>query len=224
MKHGSADHTRQQFIITFFVVVNGVILQAGLTRSAAWYHLLWITVPAMLLPVLKIRRSKPSNSTEKDESCKCIPIQTNQRFYHMHQLTTTNINTHTMKPAHETPIIKQDDFNTIMNYLKTGETRTLFNKHDVEDLRNEMQRATVLPQEQLFPADVVGLNSRVSIKDEQGKVFELVVVTPKMADIKTKKISVMSPIGRALIGYRKGQTIKWKVPAGEKTFTILDVQ
>jgi regulator of nucleoside diphosphate kinase len=34
----------------------------------------------------------------------------------------------------------------------------------------------------------------------------------------------MSPIGTALIGFRKGQQVKWKVPAGKKTFTIMNVQ
>jgi regulator of nucleoside diphosphate kinase len=33
----------------------------------------------------------------------------------------------------------------------------------------------------------------------------------------------MAPIGMALIGFRKGQKVKWQVPAGKKTFTIVDV-
>lgn len=75
-----------------------------------------------------------------------------------------------------------------------------------------------------FPLDVVGLNSRVRIKagDASGEM-EVVIVTPDKANIKEKKISVMSPIGTALIGFREGQKVKWKVPAGNKTFTILEV-
>jgi regulator of nucleoside diphosphate kinase len=49
------------------------------------------------------------------------------------------------------------------------------------------------------------------------------LVAPDKADIKEKRISVMSPIGTALIGFRKGQKVKWQVPAGKKTFTILEV-
>jgi regulator of nucleoside diphosphate kinase len=72
---------------------------------------------------------------------------------------------------------------------------------------------------------VVRLNSTVVIREEkENKVMELTVVTPEKANIKQKLISVMSPIGTALIGFRKGQQIKWKVPAGKKTFTIMEVQ
>ena len=53
--------------------------------------------------------------------------------------------------------------------------------------------------------------------------MELMLVTPDKADIKEKRISVMAPIGTALIGFRKGQKVKWQVPAGKKTFTILEV-
>ena len=53
--------------------------------------------------------------------------------------------------------------------------------------------------------------------------MELMIVTPDRANIKEKKISIMAPIGTALIGFRQGQKVKWKVPAGYKMFTILEV-
>jgi regulator of nucleoside diphosphate kinase len=53
--------------------------------------------------------------------------------------------------------------------------------------------------------------------------MELVLVMPDQADIKQKKISVMAPVGTALIGFKKGEKVNWHVPAGEKTFAILDV-
>ncbi len=53
--------------------------------------------------------------------------------------------------------------------------------------------------------------------------MEFMLVTPDKADIKDKKISVMAPIGTALIGFREGQQVKWRVPAGHKTFTIVEV-
>jgi regulator of nucleoside diphosphate kinase len=45
----------------------------------------------------------------------------------------------------------------------------------------------------------------------KGKVMELMVVTPEQANIKQQKIFVMSPIGTALFGFRKGNKISWKV-------------
>ena len=49
------------------------------------------------------------------------------------------------------------------------------------------------------------------------------LVTPDKADIKQRRISVMAPIGTALIGFRQGEKVKWQVPAGKKTFTIMEV-
>lgn len=70
----------------------------------------------------------------------------------------------------------------------------------------------------------MGLNSRVKIKeDTNDKIMEFIVVTPEKANVKEKKISVMAPIGAALIGFRQGQQVKWQVPSGKKTFTIMEV-
>ena len=75
-----------------------------------------------------------------------------------------------------------------------------------------------------FHLDVVRLNSTVSIKAEgKEEIIEIMLVTPDKANIKEKKISIMAPIGAALIGFRQGQKVKWQVPGGKKTFTIVKV-
>ena len=110
-----------------------------------------------------------------------------------------------------------------MSCLKKGLNRNSFNRKDSEELETEIKKARLVKSEEL-PTDAVRLNSTVTIKDEKdAKIIQVIVVTPDKANIKQKKISIMSPIGRALIGFRKGQKIRWEVPAGKKTFTILDV-
>jgi regulator of nucleoside diphosphate kinase len=52
----------------------------------------------------------------------------------------------------------------------------------------------------------------------------ITIVLPQKADIKQKKVSVLAPIGTALIGFRKGQKVSWEVPAGKKDFMIMDVK
>jgi regulator of nucleoside diphosphate kinase len=75
-----------------------------------------------------------------------------------------------------------------------------------------------------FPGDVVRLNSKVKLKEAgNNKTMELVLVMPEEADIKQKKISVMTPAGIALIGFREGQEVMWEAPSGKKKFTILEV-
>lgn len=121
-------------------------------------------------------------------------------------------------------ILAKEDYDIIMSYVKRGLPTITFNRKDSEGLEIELKKAKVVHKHEL-PEDVVRLNSTVTIKEEkESKVMELTVVTPEKANIKERLISIMSPIGTALIGFRKGQQVKWRVPAGKKTFTIMNVQ
>lgn len=121
-------------------------------------------------------------------------------------------------------VLAKDDYEIIMSYIRRGLSTITFNRQDAEELEMELKKAKLVHKEDL-PEDIVRLNSRVTIKEEkENKIIEITVVTPEKANIKRRLISIMSPIGTALIGFRKGQQVKWKVPAGKKTFTIMDVQ
>jgi regulator of nucleoside diphosphate kinase len=120
-------------------------------------------------------------------------------------------------------LLAKTDYEAIMGYIKLGAGRTSFNRRDAEELEKELKKATLVSREDL-PRDVVRLNSTVKIREEKAaREMELTLVSPEKADIKQKKISILSPIGTALIGFCKGQIVSWNVPAGTKTFTILDV-
>lgn len=121
-------------------------------------------------------------------------------------------------------VLAKDDYEIIMSYIKRGLPTITFNRQDAEELEMELKKAKLVHKDEL-PEDIVRLNSTVTIKEEkENKIIELTVVTPERANIKRRLVSIMSPIGTALIGFRKGQQVKWKVPAGKKTFTIMDVQ
>ena len=129
-----------------------------------------------------------------------------------------------MQKTNKKLLLAKNDYNTIMSYVKKGLSAITFNRRDAEELERELKNAKLVNREDL-PADVVRLNSTVVIREEkENKLLELTLVTPEKANIKKRLVSIMSPIGTALIGFRKGQQVKWKVPAGKKTFTILDVQ
>jgi regulator of nucleoside diphosphate kinase len=120
-------------------------------------------------------------------------------------------------------VLTKDDYNLLISYLNGGSGKVNFDRQNAEDLQAELKRAKVVNKED-FPLDVVRLNSTVKIKAaDKEDIMELILVTPDKANIKEKRISVMAPIGTALIGFRKGQQVRWQVPAGKKTFTILDV-
>jgi regulator of nucleoside diphosphate kinase len=120
-------------------------------------------------------------------------------------------------------VLTRNDYELIMANLKYNNGKNTFNKEDAQDLVDELKKAKLVMKEEV-PEDVVRLNSRVKISDDKDKkVMEVTIVTPDKVDIRQQRISITSPIGTALIGYRKGNKIKWRVPAGIKTFTILEV-
>lgn len=128
-----------------------------------------------------------------------------------------------MKKIKNNLILRKDDYSLLISYLNNARRQSTFDRRNAEDLTAELKKATLVNKND-FPRDVVGLNSKVKIKAEgKSEEMELMIVTPDRANIKEKKISIMAPIGTALIGFRQGQKVKWKVPAGNKMFTILKV-
>lgn len=120
-------------------------------------------------------------------------------------------------------VLRNDDYEIIQSYLRNSYLKHSFDRKNAEELKLELKRAKLVSPDK-FPTDVVRLNSKVKIREEKkDKVFEFIVVTPEKADIKSGKISVMAPIGSALIGFREGQKVKWQVPSGNKTFIIMEV-
>ena len=83
----------------------------------------------------------------------------------------------------------------------------------LDALREELERAEVL-EPRVIPRDVATMNSRVKfIEDASGKTFELTLVYPQQAG-QPDSISILAPVGSALLGLRVGQTIQWPMPGG----------
>ncbi|MCM2281072.1 MAG: nucleoside diphosphate kinase regulator [Bdellovibrionaceae bacterium] len=83
-------------------------------------------------------------------------------------------------------------------------------------LDEELGRATIVAQKEI-PADVVTMNSRVRFLDEEtGKESEMTLVYPQDANVTEGKISVLVPVGTALIGLRIGQSIDWPMPKNKQ--------
>ena len=85
-----------------------------------------------------------------------------------------------------------------------------------QQFERELVRAVVVPRDEI-PADIVTMNSRVVFEDETtGERREITLVYPKQADIASGKVSVLVPVGTALLGVRIGQSIDWELPNGAK--------
>ena len=93
-----------------------------------------------------------------------------------------------------------------------------------ERLLEELSRARILPAARM-PADVVGIGSRVTWRDEStGHEQTATLVWPEEADIDAGRASVLTPIGVALIGLKAGSRFQWETRSGElRDLTVLSV-
>jgi len=128
-----------------------------------------------------------------------------------------------MQNSNNELILLKNDYKLLLSYLNGSRGNTAFDRRNAEALHAELKRAKLVDKD-VFPGDVVRINSTVRIKAaDEDKVREVILVTPDKANIREKKISIMAPVGTALIGFRKGKKVKWLVPGGKKTFTIIEV-
>ena len=93
----------------------------------------------------------------------------------------------------------------------------------IRKLMNEVKFAQSKPLAER-PEDVVRLNSTVmfTMPDMSRKRFKIVM--PKDSDIAQKRLSLLSPMGLALFGYAKGDSIEWQFPSGNRVIAIVDVE
>ncbi|MEP6626460.1 MAG: GreA/GreB family elongation factor [Ginsengibacter sp.] len=120
-------------------------------------------------------------------------------------------------------ILLKNDYELLNEYVKNLHGMQVNEKENFRKLSQELGKAQLVDVAD-FPMDIVRLDSTVVIRDVQTKRdMTITIVMPQSADIKQKKVSVLAPIGTALIGFRKGQKVSWEVPAGKKDFIIIDV-
>jgi regulator of nucleoside diphosphate kinase len=92
-----------------------------------------------------------------------------------------------------------------------------------EQLEVELERADVLPRNEV-PEDVVVMNSELEYQDvERGQSRRLRLVYPEDADLDAGRVSVFAPLGCALLGLRIGQEIDWRMPGGMRRLRVLSV-
>jgi regulator of nucleoside diphosphate kinase len=100
------------------------------------------------------------------------------------------------------------------------ERETDANREYIDRLEEELDRAEVVQQKGI-PADVITMRSTVRLKDlatSEEMIYQLVF--PTEANYDEGKISVLAPIGTAMLGYRRGDVIEWQVPSGVRRLSV----
>jgi len=96
-------------------------------------------------------------------------------------------------------------------------------REDLTDLKTELSRAKIVPSNKV-PPDVVTMNSKVILCDvDASKQMTYTLVFPRDANIDEGKISVLAPLGTAILGYSVGETVEWQVPAGKRHIRIEEI-
>lgn len=90
-------------------------------------------------------------------------------------------------------------------------------------LEAELSKAEVVAPDKI-PSNVVTMNCTVEVQaTDTRQKLTYTIVYPEDADIDEDRISVLAPLGTALLGYRQGDVIEWTVPAGKRKYRILRV-
>ena len=119
--------------------------------------------------------------------------------------------------------ITEADFDKLKRLID-GRRSMGIDVEQLNELEQELDRAEVLDLGQPVPSDVVTMNSEVRLLDldsGETKVYKLVFPSGARSG---NSLSVLAPIGTAILGYRVGSVIEWRVPRGVRRLKILDVR
>lgn len=120
-------------------------------------------------------------------------------------------------------VITASDLDRLEGLVEGRAIAAMHDRSAIEALERELDRADVVEPSDV-PHDVVTMNSEVRLKDldsGEEKVYRLVF--PSAAGKHKNSLSVLAPIGTALLGYRVGDIIEWQVPRGMRRLKVLEV-
>lgn len=118
--------------------------------------------------------------------------------------------------------IAQSEYDTLKELMQKVNSNVEVTQACYDKLRTELADAVVMPDAEM-PENVVRLYSKIDVETPYGLLNDYQVVMPKDADNKAKKLSILSPMGSALIGYAEGDEVLWTFPVGERKITIKKV-
>lgn len=119
-------------------------------------------------------------------------------------------------------VISEPNARVLRELLRTR-TAAPHDQEHLHELSAELDHALVLDANQLSPT-VVTLHAAVRVRDlETGQRQEVTLVSPREADVSAGRISVLAPLGTALIGYREGDIVERLMPGGLRRLLIEEV-
>lgn len=117
-------------------------------------------------------------------------------------------------------LINEFDHRRLQGLIARARTSDPMNQDNLDALAAELDRATIVPQRETSP-DVITMNSTAVLVDvEDGEEEEWTLVFPEDAYVDRNRISVLAPIGMAMLGFRVGDTFEWTTPGGVRKLQV----
>ncbi|MEZ6076155.1 MAG: nucleoside diphosphate kinase regulator [Pirellulaceae bacterium] len=111
-------------------------------------------------------------------------------------------------------IITKSDHKRLNDLFLSSFVDAIRDKRYLSDLQSELNVAHVVDPSEV-PCDVITMNSTVRLRDLKTKETEMfTLVYPNQANIAEGKLSILAPLGTAILGYRVGDVVRWQVPSG----------
>jgi regulator of nucleoside diphosphate kinase len=93
----------------------------------------------------------------------------------------------------------------------------------LKKLAEEIEKASVVQPDQI-PSDVITLNSTARLVDQEtNEEMIYTLVFPEDAEVTQGKISILAPIGTAMLGYKAGDTFEWDTPGGKRIIRVKEI-
>ena len=119
--------------------------------------------------------------------------------------------------------ITKADIKKLRNLIAGVKMSGSKSRADLDALEKELNRAKLVDPKRI-PEEVITMNSRVRLCDlVSGEELTYTIVYPSDANAEHNKISILAPIGTALLGYRVGDVVEWTVPSGVRSLKIQEV-
>ena len=120
------------------------------------------------------------------------------------------------------PVLK-DDYDILMKYLLNAPLELQYNRTHADQLERHLGQATVLERSE-FPRGVVCLGARVVLRDTRARLnYQFKLGLPGTADGQHDHLSVLSPLGRQLLGARLGEMVTVAAAKGQRHYLVREV-
>jgi len=120
-------------------------------------------------------------------------------------------------------VIKATDYEELRCAIAAMDKLSERGRAELAALRTEIARAEIVAPENT-PDDVIAMNGCAELLDlDTGERMRLTLVFPRDANAEEGKISVLAPLGTAMLGQRVGDEFEWSVPYGQRRLKVLAV-